>query len=48
MLLGVMYVHIRRNDEAKKWYHHMLDRTVVTAKEQQLHDVVKKNYNKMR
>ena len=37
-----MYVHIRRNDEAKKWYQDMLNRTVVTAKEQQLHAVVKK------
>ena len=48
VLLGVMYVHIRRNDEAKKWCHHMMDRTVVTAKEGQLHDVVKTKYNEMR
>ena len=44
-LLGDMCVHIGRNDEAKKWHHHMLDRTVVTAKKHQVHDVVKMKHN---
>ena len=47
VLLGDLYVHIGRNDEAKKWNHHMLNRTVVTAKEQRLHGVVKKKCNEM-
>ena len=45
---GDTYVHMRRNDEANKWCHYMLDRTLVTAKKQQVHDVVKMKYNEMR
>ena len=48
VLLGDMYVLIKRTDEAKRWYRHMLDRQVVTPKEQQLHDAVQKKFNKLR